>query len=96
MRNTITILGKSDGNPKTGYTVSIHAYSTGTAGYSGPALFTFTDNNDGSYYVDVTLTTKGTIVIVKSGSTSVIVPSNYIGHIFQGDNQPSLKPGGTT
>ena len=96
MRHTITIFGKNDGRPKTGYTVEMFAYSTGTSGYSGSALYTYTDNSDGTYYADISTTIKGTIVIETPSNGSVLVPTNYIGVIFQGDNQPTIAPGGTT
>jgi len=92
MRHTITILGKTDGNPKSGYTVKMFAHSTGTSGYSGSALYTYTDNSDGTYYADISTTIKGTIVINTPSNASVLVPSNYIGFLFEGDNQPTIAP----
>lgn len=95
MRHSITILDKS-GVPKTGYTIKIYAHSTGTSGYSGSALYTYTDNEDGTYYVDISTTIKGTIVITTPSTTAIVVPDNYIGMLFEGDNQPTIMPGGST
>jgi len=96
MKHTLTILGKNDGRPKSGYTVKMHAYSTGSSGYSGSALYSYTDNSDGTYYADITTAVKGTIVITTPSSSSVLVPSNWIGTFFPGDNQPNIAPGGST
>jgi hypothetical protein len=95
MRHTLSIFGKNDGQPKSGYTVKMHAYSTGSSGYSGSALYTYTDNSDGTYYADITTAVKGTIVITTAGA-SVVVPANQIGIFIPGDNQPNIQPGGTT
>ena len=96
MRHTITILGKTDGRPKTGYTVEMFAYSTGSSGYSGSALYTYTDNADVTYYADITIAVKGTIVVQTPASGSVLVPDNWLGVFFPGDNQPNIAPGGST
>lgn len=96
MRKSITILGKNSGLPLTGYTVCLYAWSSGSSGYTGTALYTFTDNSDGTYHADITTTIKATVVVTASGSTSVIVPDNYIGALFEGNNQPTLTPGRTS
>ena len=95
MRDTRTIISTTTGNPVSGYTVKLYAYSTGSSGYSGSALYTYTDATDGTYYADITITIKGTIVVTTVAG-NVLVPTNHIGRIFQGDNQPSIEPGGTT
>jgi hypothetical protein len=97
MRTTISIFGKNSGLPKTGYTLQMFAYSTGTSGYTGSALYSFTDNSDGTYYADISTTIKGTVVITTpAASTVLIIPDNYIGRVFWGDNIPTIEPGGTT
>jgi len=96
MRHTVSIMGKNDGQPKTGYTVRMYAYSTGSSGYSGSVLYTYTDNSDGTYYADITTAIKGTIVVVTPANSSVLVPNNYTGVFFPGDNQPNIQPGGST
>jgi hypothetical protein len=96
MRTTISVLNKNTGRPISGYAVAIFAWSSGTSGYSGTALYTLTDNGDGTYYIDISTTIKGTVVITTPSSTSVIVPTNWIGAIFQGDNQPTIMPTGST
>ena len=96
MRHTLSVLGKASGRPKTGYTVKLYAYSTGSSGYSGSALYTYTDNNNGTYYVDITTAIKGTIVITTPTNSQTVVPSNWIGVFFPGDNQPNIQPGGST
>jgi len=95
VRHTLTVINKTTGAPQNGYTVSLYAYSTGSSGYSGSALYTYTDGQNGTYYADVTTTIKGTVVVVTSGG-STVVPPNKIGIIVQGDNQPTIQPGGTT
>jgi hypothetical protein len=97
MRETITIKSKYSGFPLTGYTAYLYAYTTATPYYStsSTALYTFTDNSDGTYYIDCTTTIKGTVVIVSPGGTTT-VPANYIGHLFEGDNQPTIAPEGST
>ena len=96
MRDTREIKGKTDYKGKAGYTVQLFAYSTGSSGYSGSALYTYTDAGNGIYYAEITTTIKGTIVITSPTNGTVIVPTNMIGRIFQGDNQITLQPGGTT
>jgi hypothetical protein len=96
MRHTLSIFGKNDGQPKTGYTVEMFAHSTGSSGYSGSAVYTYTDNSDGTYYADIVTALKGTIVVTTPANASVLVPANYIGVFFAGDNQPNIQPGGTT
>lgn len=94
MRDSRTII--VDGRTKSGYTIKLYAWSSGTSGYSGSALYTYTDNGDGTYYANITTTIRGTIVVTITGSTTVTVPSNLIGTIFQGDNQPTIEPGGSS
>ena len=96
MRHTVTVLGKNDGRPKSGYTVKLFAHSTGSSGYSGSALYTYTDNSDGTYYADITIAIKGTVVVTTPANASVLVPANFTGVFFPGDNQPNIAPGGTT
>lgn len=79
-----------------GYTVKWYAFSTGSSGYTGSALYTMTNTTGGIYYANVTTTFKGTLVITASGSTAVVVPAYYKGYLLQGENQLTLKPGGTT
>ena len=90
MRNQRTILNDV-GAPQTGYTMKIYTYSAASPYYTSPILYTYTDAGDGTYYVDITNTIKGTIVITTpSGTTKV--PANFIGALFQGDNQLTLEP----
>ena len=96
MRHNLTILGKNDGRPKTGYTVKMFAYSTGSSGYSGLALYTYTDNSDGTYHTEISTTIKGTVVINTPANASVLVPTNFIGVLVEGDNQLTLAPTTTT
>ena len=95
MRDSRYIFGKNDGKPKAGYTLKLYAFSTGSSGYTGSALYTYTDNSDGTYYADITTTIKGTFVTTTPTGVTV-VPDNLIGVIVQGDNQPTIQPGGTT
>jgi len=96
MYNRIEVKNSATGRGVSGYTVKIYAWSSGTSGYSGAALYTLTDNGDGVYYADVTTTIKGTVVITSSGSTTITVPTYLIGALFWGDNIVTLEPGGTT
>lgn len=96
MKNGVTVISPQTGRPVSGYTVKIYAYSTGSPYYTGAALYTMTDGGDGTYYVDVTTTIKGTIVVTSSGSTVITVPAMHIGRIFEGENRPDIEPGGTT
>jgi len=96
MRHTISILKASNGSPQSGHTVKLYAWSSGSSGYTGSALYTYTDNSDGTYYVDITTAIKGTVVITLSGASTPTIPTNYIGVFFPGDNQPNIAPLGTT
>ena len=91
MRDTRSILNKNNGEGQSGYTMKIHSYSGISPYYTGAALYTYTDNGDGTYHVDVTATIKGTIVITTAAGTT-IVPSNFIGRVFWGDNIPTIPP----
>ena len=91
MRYARTLLDKNTGEAKSGYTMAIYAYSSVSPYYTGSALYTMTDNSDGTYYADITTTIKGTIVITTPSSTT-IVPSNFIGALIEGDNQPTIEP----
>ena len=89
MRDSRIIIDKNIGTPKDGYTLKIYAYSTGnTSGYSGSALYTYTDHGDGSYSVDVTTSVVGTVVITTPNGT-VLVPANLKGKLFVGDTELS-------
>ncbi len=96
MRHEITILTGSARKPTAGYTPRIYAYSTGSPFYTGSALYTFTDHEDGTYSVDVTSTLKATIVITAANSTAIVVPANKIGILIIGDDYAGLAPGGST
>ena len=96
MRHTVSILGKNDGRPKSGYTVTMYAHSIGSSGYSGSVLYTYTDNSDGTYYADISTAIKGTVVVVTPANASVLVPANFIGVFFPGDNQPNIAPPAST
>ena len=91
MRYQRTLLDKNTGEAKSGYTMAIYQYSAVTPYYTGSALYTMTDGADGTYYADITTTIKGTIVITTPSSTT-IVPSNFIGTLIEGDNQPTISP----
>jgi len=91
MKDTRTILDKNTGQGKSGYTMKLYAYSGTSPYYTGAALYTYTDNSDGTYHAEITTTVKGTIVITSAASTTII-PSNLIGTIFWGDNIPTLEP----
>lgn len=95
MRTSILIVDRNNRRPSTGYSVKLYAWSSGSSGYTGSVLYTFTDNDNGIYQVDITTTIKGTVVITMPNSTAVVVPNNYKGFLFQGDNQPTL-PRATT
>jgi hypothetical protein len=95
MRHPITLINKVTGKPSTGYSIYVHAYSTNATGYTGAAVHTYTETSNAMYYANITTTMKGTIrIVTPSGST--IVPTAWIGKIFQGDNQPTIAPGGSS
>ena len=96
MRYDLKIVGANTGRLKSGYTVQIFAYSTGSSGYSGSALYTLSDNGDGTYYTEITTTIKGTVVITTPTNGTTVVPTNKIGIILQGNNQPTIMPGSST
>lgn len=91
MRDTKTILNSNTGEGQNGYTMKLYAYSGTTPYYTGSAIHTYTDNGDGTYHADITTTVKGTIVITSAAGTT-IVPTNWIGAKFEGDNQASIRP----
>ena len=94
MRYTVTVLDKNNGNPKSGYTLRLYVYSTGTSGYSGSALYTLTDAGNGQYYADVTNTGRYTLVVTVS--TGVHVPSTHKGFLIDGDDHLLIPPGGSS
>ena len=91
MRDTKTILNTNTGEGQSGYTMKLYAYSSVSPYYTGSALYTYTDNADGTYHADITTTIKGTIVITTPNATT-LVPTNWIGAKFEGDNQPTIMP----
>ena len=91
MRDTRSILNTNTGEGQNGYTMKLYAYSATTPYYTGSALYTYTDAGDGTYYADITTTIKGTLVLTTPASTT-IVPSNFIGRVFWGDNIPTISP----
>ncbi len=91
MRDTKTILNGNTGEGQNGHTMKLYAYSSVSPYYTGSALYTYTDGADGTYYTDITTTVKGTIVITTAAGTT-LVPSNWIGAKFEGDNQPTIEP----
>ena len=91
MRYQRTLLDKNTGEGKAGYTIAIHAYSAVSPYYTGAVLYTMTDGANGTYYIDITTTIKGTIVIT-TPSSGTIVPANFIGALIEGDNQPTIRP----
>jgi len=96
MYTRLEVKNSNSGRGIAGYIVKIYAWSSGSSGYSGSALYTLTDNGDGIYYADITTTIKGTVVITSSGSTVITVPTYLRGTLFQGDNQLTLEPGGSS
>ena len=93
MRKSVFIKSTRTGQGVTGYVPKIYAYSTGSSGYSGSALYTLTDSGDGLYYADITYSLRGTLVITRTGSTAVVqVPTGYVGYLFDGDNQFNIIP----
>jgi len=92
-------IARPSGNGYAGYeglTVKLYSFSTGTSGYTGVALYTYTDGGDGNYYADITSTIKGTLVITYPSTTGVTVPAWYKGAIYWGDNILTIPSGGTT
>ena len=90
MRYKRSILNKNSGAGLSGYTVQLFAYSADSPYYTGDALYTLTDNGDGGYYAEVTTTFKATLVITTPDGLTTVVPSGFIGHKVEGDNQPTL------
>ena len=91
MRDTRTILNTNTGEGQNGHTMKLYAYSSVSPYYTGSAIKTYTDNGDGTYQASITATLKGTIVITTAAGTT-LVPSNFIGHVFWGDNIPTIEP----
>ena len=89
MRKTITLLNKRTGKTVTGYTVKIYSFShvsvTNATVTSYTAKYTMTDNNDGTYYSDITSTMKGSVVIT-TAAASTIIPKNLLGILLHGDD----------
>src|SRR3990172_11380013 len=97
MRNFITILDKNTGKPKTGYTVKLYKYSSdhSTSNFyssSSGLLGTLTDQGDGNYYIDLSTDVRGVLVITTPSTTAVIIPNNYVGRIFDGENKLTIPP----
>ena len=92
MRDARAILDQeSNTGGQAGYTMELYAYSAVDPYYTGSALYTYTDNGDGTYYTDITTTIRGTLVIT-TPLEATVVPANFIGALFQGDNQLTVKP----
>lgn len=108
MVNEITILGKLDGKPKSGYTVKLYKYSsahapeiTGSTAspYYSPStglIGTFTDGSDGTYYIDISTDVKGVVVITTPSTTNTVTPKTHRGRIFHGDNKLTIPPASST
>lgn len=103
MINDISIFGKTDGKLKSGYTVKLYKYSSAhsTAAVGSTGVYysastgligTFTDNSDGTYYLDLTTGIKGVVVITTPSTTDVVIPLTHRGKMFQGDNQLTFPP----
>jgi hypothetical protein len=90
MRDSRVIINKQSGEGQSGYTLSLYTYSSNSPYYTTPKIGDYTDNGDGTYYLDITTTVKGTLVLTTNDDT--LVPTNFIGHLFQGDNQLTLEP----
>jgi len=82
---------ESNTGGQAGYTMELYAYSAVDPYYTGSALYTYTDNEDGTYYADITTTIRGTLVIT-TPLLATVVPANFRGALFQGDNQLTLEP----
>jgi hypothetical protein len=96
MKNRIEVKNANTGLGASGYTVRAYAWSSGSSGYSGAAVYTFSDNGDGIYYAEVSQTFKATIVITNANTTVITVPSQTVGSILWGDNILTLTPGGAS
>lgn len=92
MYQTVEVKSKSTGRGLTGYTVKVYAWSSGTSGYSGSAIYEFTDNGDGVYYFNCTYTFKGTVVVTHPDTTVVTVPTHITGALWHGENVAELPP----
>lgn len=107
MVNEITILGKLDGKPKSGYTVKLYKYSSAhsTAAVGSTGVYysnstgligTFTDGSDGTYYIDISTDVKGVVVITTPSTTNTVIPKTHRGKIFHGDNKLTIPPASST
>jgi len=92
-----TILKQSTGGGVTGYTLEAHTWTDGNAmaDYdAGTLLGTYTDNGDGTYYYDVSITVKGVIILKNSSGTQLQkIPTGTNKYmVLEGDNRPDIEP----
>ena len=86
MWNTRKIINKKNGAGVTGLTLYIYEYSSVSPYYTGSPLYTYSDAGAGAYIVDITNTIQGTLVIDRG--TTKVIPDNFIGKVFEGDDSP--------
>lgn len=92
MRSKITIRDSASLKPLSGYTVRLYRYKDTSPYYDSNKLIgTFTDEGNGTYHIDLEESVKGTVVITTPTSGETIVPQNYIGYYFPGDNVPEVS-----
>lgn len=99
MRDTRFLINRNTGKfITTGYTIRAYNYSTDTSvsNYTGSPIVTYTSDDYGAHYADITATTKVTLVILDSDGSPLTVRDNMKGIILQGDNQPTIMPGSTS
>ena len=96
MLNKRVIFDRRTGAPRSGYTIEVYAYSTGTSGTSGIALYTYTDHGNGEYSVNVTTSIRATLVITTPLGHVLATSDTNTRHIWlEGDNQVTDPPGST-
>ena len=93
VRNTKTLMNKITGRPIS--TATIYAYtpagSSTSALYGAVLIGTYSNNGDGTYYLDSDETVVATLVIVTAAGTT-IVRDNVKSVIIIGSDQVELTP----
>lgn len=97
MKYSRAIVDKASSKLQSGYTLLAYAYTTSSPYYdtSTTAVYTFTGDGNGLYYIECSETFKATLV-VQTPNGSTLTFTAWTGIIIEGDNQPTIMPEGST
>jgi hypothetical protein len=85
-RNSLVLIQVSNGLPDATATVELYTGSDTSPFWTTPKIGDFSNNGDGSYYIDLTSSIKGTVLV--NGAPYVPMQN----HWFQGDDGAGLGP----